>query len=170
MAIGEKVAQARKRKGYSQEKLALDLPCSRESLAKYETGTRRLQDDLRKPISENVDDEELYFAMWSEATGHVSIPFFDGDYIDQHPTSMRYMVQRETNEALDKIEQVCWVKPIHMKNGNEREDMKRTIHELLDAAASMVNLVAILCREYDFSMKEVFKAWRVSVKARRWNK
>lgn len=170
MAIGQQLADARKRQGITQEQLALDLPVSRESIAKYEVGSRTFQKDLFKPIAEALDDPEFYFSTWNEAAGHVSIPYFNGDYIDQHPASMKYLVQRETNEALDHMERICWSKPVKARTETEREEMKRVINEILDAAASMINLVAILCREYDFSMKSVYKQWWSSIKVRRWKR
>lgn len=57
--------------------------------------------------------------MWSEAAGDVSIPFFNGEHIDHHPTSMRYMVYQETNKALEQLDTVCWSKP--SQTWSERE-------------------------------------------------
>jgi transcriptional regulator with XRE-family HTH domain len=170
MLIGEELAAARKRKGYTQEQLTLDLPISRESLAKYETGDRRFPKDMYLPVAEKLDDEEFYFTSWKEAAGVVSIPYFNGDHIDHHSSSMKHLVQIETNEALEHLERACWFKPIHSRSESEKEEMKRVLRELLDAAASMVNLVAVICREYDFSMKEVFQQWRLTLKARRLKK
>lgn len=170
MAIGELLASARKRQGITQEELSTDLPISRESLAKYETGSRRVPDDMRRPIAEALDDVEFYFNTWQEAAGDVSIPYFNGDYVDQHPASMVFLVKTEIAEALEQLSQVSWAKPIHTRSAAEREDMKRVVAELLDASASIINLIAILCREYRFSMKDVFKAWKLSLKVRKFNK
>ncbi|HDX9652513.1 TPA: helix-turn-helix domain-containing protein [Bacillus wiedmannii] len=168
MAIGKELAMARKRKGIIQEELCLEIPVSRESLAKYETEKRRLPKDLRKCITEEIDDPQLFFKMWSEATGYVSIPFFNGEFIDLHPTSMRYLVQQETNEALKQLDTVCWFKPSHVWSESEKEEMKKVIHEMLDATGSMMSLVAVLCDQYEFSMKDIFKYWKVSLRARNY--
>lgn len=170
VAIGEELAKARKRQGYTQEQLASGLPLSRESIAKYETGARKLPDDMRRPIAEAVDDVEFYFITWNEAAGEVSIPFFNGEFVDQHPASMVFLVKQETVEALEHLRRVSWVKPIHMRNQAEREDMEKVVFELLDAAASIINLVAVVSREYRFSMKKLFKQWRLTLKARRYHK
>lgn len=61
MSIGKEVAMARKRKGITQEQLSLEIPVSRESLAKYETEKRRLPEDLRKCITKGIDDPQLFF-------------------------------------------------------------------------------------------------------------
>jgi transcriptional regulator with XRE-family HTH domain len=170
MKIGEEVAKARKRKGLTQEQLAMELPMSRELIAKCEKGNRKLQPDMRKHVAEGLDDPEYYFMTWNEATGYVSIPYLNGDYIDQHPSSMKHLVKKEANEALDRLGKVCWVKPVSIRSSREREEMKQVVHELLDAVTSMINLVAVICREYNFSMKEIFLAWRVTVRAKGWNK
>ncbi|GAA0313585.1 hypothetical protein GCM10008967_00080 [Bacillus carboniphilus] len=170
MAIGEEIGNARKRQGLTQEELSMKLPISRESISKYEKGGRSVPKDMRKHIAEGIDDTELYFATWNEAAGVVSIPFFNGEHIDQHPASMKHLVQFETNEALEQLERLSWVKPIHTRTDREKEEVKQAIVEVLDAAASMINLVAVLCREHKFSMKQIFKAWRSSLKVRRYSK
>ncbi len=167
MRIGEELAKARKRQDFTQQQLAFELPVSRESLAKYEIGLRKVPDDLLLPISQAIDDEQYYFVTWNEAAGEVSIPFFNGDYIDRHPASMVFLVKRETDEALDHLTRACWVKPVHTINASEKEEMKRVVFEMLDAAASMINLVAAICKEHHFSMKKLFKEWRITLKARR---
>ncbi|PAQ15042.1 transcriptional regulator [Bacillaceae bacterium SAOS 7] len=170
MKIGEKIAEARKRVGFTQKDLSEgeEVFCSREAIAKYETGKRPFPKDHFQGVAHTLDDPQFYFDSWEETTGYVSIPFFDGDYIDQHPSAMKYMVKKETYEALENMDKVCWIKPVHIRNNAEQEEIKQVIKELLDAAASMINLVAILCREYGFSMRSIFKQWRLSTKAKRW--
>lgn len=170
MAFGEKMAEARKRQGMTQEDLSNQINYSRESVAKYEIGTRNMPKEIYPHVTQGVDDPELYFQSWQETTGFVSIPFFDGDHIDQHPASMAFLVKKETDEALEQLDITCWSKPARAKSDDEREQMKQVLIELLDAAASMINLVACICREYKFSMKDVFKAWKISLKVRKYNK
>ena len=170
MKIGEELAKARKRQGITQEQLSFELPVSRESIAKYELGSRKYPEDMRPIIAQQLDDVEFYFATWNDASGIVSIPFFNGDYIDHHPASMAFLVQKETDEAMKQMTNACWIKPVHTRTDTEKEDMKKVIFETLDAAASMINLVAVICREYGFSMKKIFSEWRLTLKARRMEK
>jgi transcriptional regulator with XRE-family HTH domain len=170
MKIGEELARARKRQGVTQDQLALDLPVSRESIAKYEIGSRRLPEDMRRPIAKQIDDEEYYFKTWGDAAGEVSIPYLNGEYVDQHPASMAFLTKKETDEATEHLQRVCWTKPVHTVSELEREDVKRAIFETLDAATSMINLVAVICREHKFSMKKLFAEWRLTLKARRMEK
>lgn len=165
--MGEEVAKARKRQGYTQEQLTLDLPIDRTTLAKYETGASKLPDDLKPMIAQEIDDAEFYFTAWQDCTGEVSLPYLNGDYVDQHPSSMMFMVQNEIEEALDHLDSMPWSKPVNMINETEKEEIKRALFETLDAATSMVNLVAVICRDYRFSMKKIFREWRLTVKARR---
>lgn len=170
MAIGEELAKARKRQGMTQEDVATEVNYSREAIAKYESGARKMPKELYQQVTQSVDDPQFYFETWEAVGGVVSIPYFDGDYIDQHPSSMNYLVHTETTEALKHLESVSWVKPAHMHNDSEREEMRKVLYEVLDAAASMINLVACLCKEYQFSMKDIFRAWQVSMKIRKFNK
>ncbi|MEK4883437.1 helix-turn-helix transcriptional regulator [Bacillus sp. FSL W8-0223] len=168
--IGEELAKARKRQGLSQEQLSWDLPVSRASIAKYETGKRKLPDDLRAPIAKAVDDVEYYFLTWRDAAGEVSIPYFNGDYIDQHPASLVFLVKKEAAEAMDHVREACWIKPAEALNESEKEKMKQCCLELLDVVASTLNLVAIMCKTYGFSMLSIFKQWRSTIKARRYSR
>lgn len=170
MAIGTEMAAARKRMNLTQEDLGMGINYSRESVAKFEAGTRNIPKGIYREVAQTIDDPEYYFLTQEEATGHVSIPYFNGDFVDHHPSSMKHLVQIETNEALNHLEKACWYKPIHNRTDTEKEEMRKVLRELLDAAASMINLVAVICREYDFSMKDVFKEWRVSLKIRRFRK
>lgn len=80
------------------------------------------------------------------------------------------MVYQETNKALEQLDTVCWSKPSQTWSEREKEDLKKVMHEILDATGSMMSLVAVLCDQYGFSMKEIFKYWKVSLRARKYIK
>jgi transcriptional regulator with XRE-family HTH domain len=170
MAIGNVIAAARKRQEKSQQDVSQGINYSREAISKFETGDRTIPKEVVQKIAQNIDDPRLYFDTWKENSGFVSVPFFDGDYIDQHPTSMMFLVQKETAEALESIKSVTWSKPARMCSGEEKDQMKQVLKENLDAAASMINLVACICKEHDFSMRDLFREWNVSLKIRKFNK
>lgn len=170
MSMGEYMAAARKRAGMTQQDLSVEVNYSRESIAKYETGTRTLPRELYSTVTQKIDDPEFYFETWGETTGYVSIPYFDGDNIDQHPSSMLFLVQSETQEAMEHLKRVCWAKPAHAYTDSEREAIKKAILEILDSAASMINLIALICKNHRFSMKEIFRTWQVSLKVRRYKR
>lgn len=169
MSIGKALANAREGK-YTQEELSFELPVSREAISKYETENRKVPDDLMPQFSRKLDDPFLNMALEFQATGGSSIPFLNGDYIDRHPAAMKDLVQRETNEALEHLANACMIKPIHLRTDQEKQEMLQVVMELLDSQASMKNLVAVICKEYKFSMKEIFETWRVTLKARKWKK
>ncbi|UII56681.1 helix-turn-helix domain-containing protein [Cytobacillus spongiae] len=170
MAIGEAMAEARKRQGLTQHDLSQEVNYSRESIAKYETGARKLPREMYSTVTQKIDDPEFYFETWGETTGYVSIPYFDGEHIDRHPASMLILVRSETQEALDHLKQVTWSKPIEAYSDDDREQLRKALLETLDAAASMVNLVATICKKHRFSMKDLFLTWQVSLKARRYKR
>ena len=170
MSFGQIVAEARNRKDYTKEKLAKMVNYSTSTWDKWERGEREIPPHMLPVITEKIDDAELYFATWSKATGGVSLPYLNGEYVDHHPSSMMLMVQDETKEALEYLSSVCWSKPVHVVNEKEKEELKRVLFETLDAATTMINLVAVLCREHNFSMKKIFKEWKLTLKARRLEK
>lgn len=168
MAIGGIVAEGRKRQGMTQEDVSTQVNYSREAIAKYETGNRTMPKELYPKITQSIDDPETYFDTWEETTGYVSIPYFDGEHVDRHPSSMLFMTKNETEEAFEHLKQVCWSKPANAFNEKDRENLIRSLLETLDASAAMVNTVAALCSEHDISMKSIFQSWHVSLKARKF--
>jgi DNA-binding XRE family transcriptional regulator len=170
LKIASTLKEALKHNEIKQETLASEVNYSRQSVAAWGNGTRQIPEDSNPKICEALDYPDYYLESWMHFTGGVGIPVLNGDYIDRHPASIKDLVQRETNEALEHLEEACMVKPIHTRNAEDREEMKRVIHELLDAACSIINMVSVLCREYDFSMKQIYQSWMVTLKARRMRK
>ncbi|MCP3026643.1 XRE family transcriptional regulator [Halobacillus sp. A5] len=170
MTIRDELVKARNRQETTQLELSFDANYCRETISKVETGDRKYQPEMRKAFSESLDDPEFYFHSWEEATGYVHMPYLNGDHIQHDSIHMRFFVEKETKEALEHLDHVKWYKPIASNSEQEKEEVKRVIKEILDSAASQVNLVAALCKEYDFSMKKLFKEWLVSLKARRFKK
>lgn len=167
MAIGEAMASARKRQGMTQQDLSEEVNYSRESIAKYETGTRTLPREMYPTITQKIDDPEFYFETWGETTGYVSIPFLNGENVDRHPASMLFLVKSETEEAIEHLREIPWSKRIDSYTNEDREQLRKALLETLDAAASMINMVASICKKHKFSMKDLFLTWHVSLKARR---
>lgn len=168
MAIGGLVAEGRKRQGMTQEDVSIEVNYSREAIAKYETGNRSMPKELYPKITQSIDDPELYFDSWGATTGYVSIPYFDGEHIDRHPTSMVYMTKRETDEAFEHLNQICWAKPAKVFSESDKELLKKSLLETLDASATMINMVAAICSEHQISMKALFQSWHVSLKSRKF--
>ncbi|OMP68725.1 helix-turn-helix domain-containing protein [Domibacillus epiphyticus] len=172
MTIGKKIAEARKRTGHSQRSLSEEeeMTISKESIAKYEGGTRNLPKDMYPRVAQALDDPQFYFEAWEETTGLVSIPYLDGSYIDHRAASLVHLVKMETEKAMKSIEKICWFKSADQHSELEKEEIQQLMKELLDMAASILNLVAALCKEHQFSMKMIFRQWRVSMKVNQYNK
>lgn len=165
---GQAIRNARKHRQLSPGEFADSLHVSRSLAEKWESGERDVIDTYRRDIAETLDSPELYFETWRESTGFVTLPFLNSKKVDRHPTAMKHMAKREVDEALNHMSNVCWVTPAAVRTDQEREEIRRVIFELLDAATTLINLVAVLVRKYDFSMKRIFRDWRLTVKARGW--
>jgi len=170
VTIEKAMTSARKRQGLTQEDVSRDVNYTRSAITKYETGARAIPREMYAPVSHSIDDPEFYFNIWRETTGQVSIPFFDGEQIDHHPAAMFFLVKQETSEAVENLETVCWAKPMQSYTDEDREVLKQTIIEVLDASASMMNMVASICDVHGFSMKSLFGKWQLSLKARQFKK
>jgi transcriptional regulator with XRE-family HTH domain len=170
LSIGSALREGLNDQELKQLEIALETNYSEKTVSAWVTENRRIPKEVRSKISQKVDHPYVYLEMQLEATGGVGIPVLNGDFIDTHPAAMKDLVQIETNEALDNLEKASMIKPIHLRTEEERQEMRKVVMELLDAIASMTNLVAVICKEYKFSMKELFGSWRATLKARRWNK
>lgn len=170
LSVGQAISQSRKEKGITQQQLAMKWNYSREAISKYETEDRGFPEELRQVACNDLDDPYVITAVEEEATGGLNIPDINGDYIDTHPAALSYLVQREADEALQHVRQMDWIKPVKHRSEQEKQEMYKVLLELLDAVASMKKLIAVICKEYKFSIKELIKAWRITLKARYWKK
>ncbi|MCI2254226.1 helix-turn-helix domain-containing protein [Domibacillus sp. PGB-M46] len=172
MTIGKKIAEARKRTGHSQRSLSEEegMAISKESIAKYEAGTRTFPKDMYPRVAQALDDPQFYFEAWEETTGFVNIPYLDGAFIDHRTASLVHLVRMETEKAMRGMEKTYWFKPPDQYSEIEKEEVQKVVKELLDAAVSIMNLVAALCKEHRFSMKLIFCQWRTSLKEKQYEK
>jgi transcriptional regulator with XRE-family HTH domain len=166
MSAGQAVAQAREEKNITQEQLALELYCSREAVSKYENGKRKIPKDLMPRLSQILDDPFLCMELALEATGRIGLPVLNGDFIEKHPAAMKDLVEKETAEALDHLGRLSVIKPLHLASSSEKEEIKRVVFELWDAATSINNLAALLIKKCGFSAREANEQWKVTLKAR----
>jgi transcriptional regulator with XRE-family HTH domain len=172
VTIGRVFAEGRKRAGLSQKDLSEkeDVNYSKEAIQKFEQGTRTYPKPLYPKTAGAIDDPQTYFEVWEETAGYVSLPYFDGDFITHKSSDMVLLVKKETKEALFHVKETPWFQSPESRTEQDLENIQKTIAEILDSAASMVNLVAAICKENDLSMKAVFRQWRVSLKARKYEK
>jgi len=170
MTYGTTLKEALKAMRVDQADIAEETHYSHQTVSAWANDTRNISAETLLKVASHLDYPDLYLESAVKATDGVAIPVLDGDYIDRHPAAMKDLVQVETNEALDKMAQASMIKPIRSATQSDKEEMKRVIKELLDAACSMINMIAVLCREYEFSMKDIYKSWYVTLKARRLKK
>ncbi|AQS55271.1 helix-turn-helix domain-containing protein [Novibacillus thermophilus] len=168
MSMGQAIAEARQ--GMTQAELAEKLHLDRTSVGKYETGKRRVPEHMRATIASTLDDPVVYFAAEEEATGGVTIPYLNGERIERSLSAMKELARYEALEALEHLDRVRFHKPPEYWTEEEKAEVQQVMYELLDAAASIQNLVAVSCKDYGFSPKKIYKEWRNTVKKRGWMK
>lgn len=166
MSLGQAIAEGRGE--ITQSELAAMLHLDRSSIGKYETGRRSIPAHLRAEIANALDHPAVYFAAEEEATGGVTIPHLNGERIERSLSAMKELAKWEAQEALDHLDQVRFHKPAQFWTDEEKDDMKEVMNELLDAAASLQNLVGVACEEYGFSQREIYENWRETVRKRGW--
>jgi transcriptional regulator with XRE-family HTH domain len=168
MGLGQTLVESRKQRNKTQSDMAKDLPFSQSAIAKFENGSRNITKENRSIVALSYDDPAVYFAAEEEATGGVTLPFLNGKHIERSLAAMKELAQHEAQEALNRLNEMHMYKPAQYWTDEEKAEMKQSMNELLDAAASIQNLVAISCKEYQFSQREIYKNWRKTVKQRGW--
>lgn len=166
MSMGQTIYEARR--GLTQSELAEKLHVDRTTIGKYETGKRKIPKEMRPIIANTLDDPAVYFAAGEEATGGVTLPYLNGKRIERSLSAMKELAQHEAQEALDHLNKMRFYKPADFWTEDEKVEMQKTMYELLDAAASIQNLVAVSCQKYKFSQRETYNEWRKTVKERGW--
>lgn len=166
MAIGMKVAEARKRLGLSQQELSTKVPVTREAIAKYETGKRPFPEDLLPSFCEGLDDALFTKEIQRESTGGAYIPYLDGPIVEHHPASLIFLARKELKEAKAHLNEIDVSKPLSMMSEQEKDHLHRTIYELLDAAAAAETLAIDICSRFNLSYTSEVKQWIGSLMGR----
>lgn len=170
MTYGTTFKEALKATHTKRSDIAEETHYSHQSVTAWANDTRTISAEALPKVASKLDYPDLYLESAVKATNGVAIPLLDGDYITRSPTGMKELVEYETREALDKLEHTRMLKPAVFATEVDKEDMKQVIYESLDAACSMVNMIAVLCKEYDISMRETYKKWFATLKERRMRK
>jgi len=170
MTYGTTLKKALKATHTKRSDIAEETHYSDKSITAWANDTRTISAQALTKVATKLDYPDLYLESAVKATDGVAIPLLDGDYITRSPSGMKELVEYETREALDKLEHTRMLKPAVFATEADREDMKQVIYESLDASCSMINMIAVLCKEYDISMRDLYKKWFITLKNRRFKK
>lgn len=155
--VGLAIKESRELKGITQKDLAQVSFLSSKTISAIETGRRALTEENLKNICKELDDPRVYFEAASEICGDVfSVHWLNGDAADLHRASVKEKVIEELSEAIRAINLTKIYKNPKTCTMEEVETAKQSIQESIDVFNSSAIYIAVMCREYGFSITEMF--------------
>ncbi|MGF9979327.1 helix-turn-helix domain-containing protein [Viridibacillus arvi] len=133
-----------------QQKLAMELNVARETISKYENGRSKVPADIGRALTQKYDNPKFAITLRSEYTG-TGPKWLDGPNVDLHRSSVREKTIEEMREALDKLEQISFAKPLCKLDGFEKQNIEIALEELVELQTALDHLVAVVCMEADIS-------------------
>lgn len=161
MSVGLALREARQVKKISQQALGSMGFCSGKLISAIEREERQPSFDIMGKLTYELDDPRLYMEVAEEVTGGVfSVPWLNGDCVDLHRSSVKEKVEEELNEAIESIRLTRICNNPKTCKSDQRRLIRKSILETIDVLVACTTYIAIMCREYEFSVRELFKEHR----------
>lgn len=155
------------RKGESQQKLALELNVSRESVSAYENGRARIPADIASAMMERKENPRFAFALRNEYTQTGPV-WLDGPNVDLHQSSVREKTMEEMNEAIIAISGFSFARSLKNLPEWERPAAEELLEEVAEAITAMELFLARTCEETGISYTGVWSRHYKQLKAKGW--
>lgn len=168
MSIGDVLQEFRKQRGMTQEEFADQIFIDRSSVAKVETGKRSAPKNLILQAASTFDEPRLYLAAQEEITGGASVPWLDN--ADLHRAATHFKSMEEAEEAIAAMKAAPIMKRSDQMTQADREAIRATILECVEAITALTHHVAVLCKEYTFSYFGIWREHRAEMKTKKYMK
>lgn len=151
--VGEMVKELRGEK--TQVSFGLDLSLTRETVSKYENGRSKVPSDIARALVDKYDDPKFAITVKNEYTG-TGPRWLDGPNVDLHRSSVKEKTLEELKEALEKLENFCFSKPLTKLQPFEKQSLEIVLDELVEAQTALDHMVAVVCQEAEISYTGVW--------------
>lgn len=166
MSIGEVYHDFRTERRMTQQEFAEQINIERSSLTKIENGSRKPPAELITKAATRFDDPRMFLAAQEEITGGASVPWLDN--ADLHRAATHFKTMEEAEEALAAMKATPIMKRSDQLSPEDREAIKKTIMECIEAITALTHHVAVLCRDYTFSWLGSWKEHRAELKSKKY--
>lgn len=166
MSINDVYHELRIKNGLTQQQMAKSLNIERSSLTKIENGSRKAPPELITKTAEQFDDPRMFLAAQEEITGGASVPWLDN--ADLHRAATHFKTIEEAEEALAAMKVTPIMKRPDQLSAEDREAIRVTIMECIEAITALTHHVAVLCRDYTFSWFGSWKEHRAELKSKKY--
>lgn len=169
--IGVAIKEARELKGITQQDLAKVSYLSYKTISAIETGRRSVTRENLKNICNELDDPRVYMEAISQICGDVfSVYWLDGKCADLHRASVKEKIIEELSEAIRAINLTKVYKNPTCLNDEELKVVQKSIQETIDVYRAAALYIAVMCREFNLDIKEMFKIQTKKLIERRYLK
>lgn len=166
MSIGDVYYEFRMERGMTQQEFANKVNIERSSLTKIENGSRKAPTDLITKTATRFDDPRMFIAAQEEITDGACVPWLDN--ADLHRAATHFKTMEEAEEAIAAMKVTPIMKRPDQLTTADREAIRNTISECIEAITALTHHVAVLCRDYTFSWFGAWKEHRADLKAKKY--
>ncbi|WP_411680456.1 helix-turn-helix domain-containing protein [Clostridium thailandense] len=157
--LGTIIREVREHKGMTQEVLGQVSFLSDSTISAIETGRRALTQENLEIICKILDDPRLYFEVASKITDNVfNFYWLDGEAADLHRASVKEKIIEELDEAIKAIALTKTYKNPTTCNDDDIKNITKSIQETIDVFNASAIYIAVMCREFNLDIKELFNA------------
>jgi transcriptional regulator with XRE-family HTH domain len=142
--------------GVTQEELAKVANVSRTALASYESGVRKIPDDVLGRVINHLGSVELQSQKcWECEVNVFLLPLLD--QVDRHPMAVRTKLIEELKEAVTALEELSLVNKLTAESLSEYERVKlnEVLIQILDVIPAIQLFVNAVAHHYDVPLGDL---------------
>lgn len=171
MAIGQfgsALNEAIRRNGDTRGRVGTITHVDSSLIGKVIKGTRNPSKDVMRSASQHYDDGQLFIATAAEVTGGAFVPWLDSADLHKSTTTLKTLEEMEEAEAA--LQKAPITKRLDQLTHQEKQQIKISIMEQIEAVTALFHNITMLCREYGFSFSKMFLEHRSEMKAKKYMK
>ncbi|MDL4842800.1 XRE family transcriptional regulator [Aquibacillus rhizosphaerae] len=157
----------RKLTSKTQQQLSMETFLSREAFCQQENEAYKVQPDVTKHFINKYNNPWVAMEAANEYIGW-GVTRLDGRAADLHRSSVKDKLLEELEEAIEAIKKVKTSLNPDMIQSFERQDVERSVQEIIDATKASITWVAIVCDEYGLSWSEEWDKNQTKLKAKQF--
>lgn len=167
LAIGDMIREARQQMGITQAAAAGVAFVSPKTVSAIECGRRGIDPSVLGALVRQLDNPRLCMEAAAEITGGAYCsPWLDGEGVDLHRTSVWAKALEELREAAETMAATRLANQPVKASEHERNQVRESLVQVLDARVAIDHYVAIVCREFGVSVTGLYREHREKLEGR----
>lgn len=149
-----------------QKEIAKRMHVTPSAIAHLKKGDMPLQFENIEALMKATGKQNQFLAMQvaNQMVG-ITTPVIDGDKIMKEPLAMAVKTMPELSQAMASIQESMdeMTIPSDQRRNENFKDPEKLVNECFDAVLYLMNLIAYVCKSFEFSMQDMLKA-----RVKRW--